>query len=103
MARIDGMGMNAQSKDVDLVVLGSGAGGMTAALTAATLGLDVLLVEKTEWIRGTASRSGGSLWVPNTRHGPPGNDSIDNALIYLRAALGVDRTDTFIATPWNRR
>ncbi len=34
--------------EVDLVVLGSGAGGMTAALTGAVLGMDVLLVEKTD-------------------------------------------------------
>lgn len=80
--------MNARPKEVDLIVLGSGAGGMTAALTAATLGLDVLLIEKTEWIGGTTSRSAGSLWVPNTRHSAPGNDSIDKALSYLRAAVG---------------
>jgi succinate dehydrogenase/fumarate reductase flavoprotein subunit len=52
--------MSAPLKDVDLLVLGSGAGGMTAALTAATLGLHVLLVEKTEWIGGTTARSAGS-------------------------------------------
>jgi succinate dehydrogenase/fumarate reductase flavoprotein subunit len=80
--------MNAPAKDVDLVVLGSGAGGLTAALTAATLGLDVLLLEKTEWIGGTTARSAGSLWVPNTRHSPQGGDSIDKALSYLRAAVG---------------
>ena len=61
---------------------------MTAALTAATLGLDVLLVEKAGLIGGTTSRSAGSLWVPNTRHSPPGADSIDKALAYLRAAIG---------------
>ena len=90
--------MNARSKDVDLVVLGSGAGGMTAALTAATLGLDVLLVEKTEWIGGTTSRSAGSLWVPNTRHSPAGNDSIDKALGYLRAAVGDRLRDSMALT-----
>jgi succinate dehydrogenase/fumarate reductase flavoprotein subunit len=75
-------------RHVDLLVLGSGAAGMTAALTAATLGLDVLVVEKTEVVGGTSARSAGSLWVPNSRHSPPGRDSPDNALRYLRAILG---------------
>src|SRR5262245_60946817 len=75
-------------RHVDLLVLGSGAAGMTAALTASVLGLDVLLVEKTEVVGGTSARSAGSLWVPNSRHSPPGRDSPDNALRYLRAVLG---------------
>jgi succinate dehydrogenase/fumarate reductase flavoprotein subunit len=75
-------------RHVDLLVLGSGAAGMTAALTASVLGLDVLVVEKTEVVGGTSARSAGSLWVPNSRHSSPGRDSPDNALRYLRAVLG---------------
>jgi succinate dehydrogenase/fumarate reductase flavoprotein subunit len=75
-------------RHVDLLVLGSGAAGMTAALTASVLGLDVLVVEKTEVVGGTSARSAGSLWVPNSHHSPPGRDSPDNALRYLRAVLG---------------
>jgi succinate dehydrogenase/fumarate reductase flavoprotein subunit len=75
-------------RTVDLLVLGSGAAGMTAALTASLLGLDVLLVEKTDKVGGTTSRSAGSVWVPNSRHSPAGSDSPDNALRYLRACLG---------------
>jgi succinate dehydrogenase/fumarate reductase flavoprotein subunit len=75
-------------RHVDLLVLGSGAAGMTAALTASVLGLDVLVVEKTEVVGGTTARSAGSLWVPNSRHSPPGRDNPDNALRYLRAVLG---------------
>jgi len=75
-------------RHVDLVVIGSGAAGMTAALTASVLGLDVLLVEKTELVGGTSARSAGSVWVPNSRHSPPGSDSPDKALRYLRAVLG---------------
>ena len=74
-------------KEVDVLVLGSGAGGMTAALSAATLGLDVLLVEKAAVLGGTTARSAGSVWIPNSRHAPA-TDSTDNALIYLRNALG---------------
>src|ERR671930_358264 len=61
---------------------------MSAALTAAVLGLDVLLVEKTGVVGGTSARSAGSVWAPNSRHSPPGNDNFDNALRYLRAVLG---------------
>ena len=75
-------------RQVDLLVLGGGAAGMTAALTAAVLGLDVLLVEKTEVVGGTSARSAGSVWVPNSRYSPPGRDNFDNALRYLRAILG---------------
>ena len=74
-------------KEVDVLVLGGGAGGMTAALTASVLGLDVLLVEKAADVGGTTARSAGSVWIPNTRHAPA-TDSTDNALTYLRNALG---------------
>jgi succinate dehydrogenase/fumarate reductase flavoprotein subunit len=74
-------------KEVDVLVLGSGAGGMTAVLCAAALGLDVLLVEKAAVLGGTTARSAGSVWIPNSRHAPA-TDSPDNALTYLRNALG---------------
>ena len=50
--------------ETDVVVAGSGAGGMTAALTAHEAGLDVLLVEKTDRIGGSTAISGGALWIP---------------------------------------
>ena len=62
-------------RHTDLLVLGSGASGMTAALTASVLGLDVMLVEKADVVGGTTARSAGSAWVPNSRHSPPGRDS----------------------------
>ena len=83
--------------EVDLLVLGAGAGGMTAALTAAVLGLRVLLIEKTELVGGTSARSAGSVWAPNSRHSPPGEDSIEKALTYLQQAVG-NRLDTDRAT-----
>ena len=75
-------------RHTDLLVLGSGAAGMTAALTASLLGLDVLLVEKADVVGGTTARSAGSVWVPNSRHSPPGGDTPENALRYLWAILG---------------
>lgn len=49
---------------VDLVIVGSGAGGMTAAIRAKDLGADVLLIEKTDLYGGSSAMSGGSLWIP---------------------------------------
>jgi succinate dehydrogenase/fumarate reductase flavoprotein subunit len=87
--------------EVDLLVLGAGAGGMTAALTAAVLGLRVLLIEKTGLVGGTTARSAGSVWVPNSRHSPPGEDSFEKALTYLQQAVG-NRLDTDRATAFLR-
>jgi succinate dehydrogenase/fumarate reductase flavoprotein subunit len=80
--------MAAADREVDLLVLGGGAGGMTAALVAAALGLDVLLAEKAATVGGTTALSAGSVWVPNSRHSALGSDDPDNAFRYLAAAIG---------------
>jgi 3-oxosteroid 1-dehydrogenase len=51
--------------EYDVVVVGSGAAGMTAALTAARHGLRTVLVEKAPHFGGSTARSGGGVWVPN--------------------------------------
>jgi succinate dehydrogenase/fumarate reductase flavoprotein subunit len=51
-------------EEFDVVVLGAGAGGMTAALVAAQAGARTLLVEKTAQAGGTTARSGGAVWIP---------------------------------------
>src|ERR1700676_5077255 len=48
----------------DLLVVGSGAAGLSTAVTAASLGLDVIVVEKEPQIGGTTAWSGGWLWIP---------------------------------------
>ncbi|HHT04554.1 MAG TPA: FAD-binding protein, partial [Bacteroidales bacterium] len=50
--------------DYDLVVVGSGAGALTSAVTAAAQGLRVLVVEKTDKYGGTSALSGGGIWIP---------------------------------------
>src|SRR5262245_4383789 len=69
---------------------------MTAALAAAILGLDVVVVEKTQFVGGTSARSAGSVWVPNSRHSTPGQDNPDKALLYLRSALGNRIRETLV-------
>jgi 3-oxosteroid 1-dehydrogenase len=56
--------MAPEDPEFDVVVAGSGAAGMTAALTAARLGLSVVVIEKTAYFGGSTARSGGGVWVP---------------------------------------
>ncbi|WP_165310734.1 FAD-dependent oxidoreductase [Microbacterium protaetiae] len=55
-------------REVDLLVLGSGAAGLSAATTAAARGLDTLVLEKTEYLGGTTAYSAGTCWIPAHRH-----------------------------------
>ena len=48
----------------DVLVIGSGAAGLTTAITAHHFGADVMVVEKASTFGGTTARSGGWLWVP---------------------------------------
>jgi 3-oxosteroid 1-dehydrogenase len=77
----------------DVVVAGSGAGGLVGALAAAERGLRVLVVEKSPWFGGTTALSGAGLWAPFNLHvlkaGQP--DSLELALEYLSRTVG-DRT-----------
>ncbi|BBU32529.1 dehydrogenase (plasmid) [Burkholderia sp. THE68] len=52
--------------ECDVLVIGSGASGMSAAVTAASKGLKVLVIEKEPKFGGSTARSGGWLWIPNT-------------------------------------
>ncbi|WP_022884465.1 FAD-dependent oxidoreductase [Glaciibacter superstes] len=83
----------------DVVVIGSGASGLTAALIAAAEGLKVTVVEKTGVIGGTSVVSGGSIWAPGNRYMAElgRGDSRDEVIEYLRA-LTLDRVDEELYT-----
>ncbi|SFU14256.1 3-oxosteroid 1-dehydrogenase [Pseudomonas marincola] len=85
---------NQSVAEYDVVVVGSGAGAMTAAVTAADQGLEVLVVEKAGQYGGTSALSGGGIWIPNNHHFKAigGKDSEELAWTYLKGAVG-DRVD----------
>ena len=88
------------SNTYDVIVVGSGSAGMTAAVRAATRGLKVLVVEKAHWIGGTSATSGGVTWIPN--HGLGTDDSREQAITYINAVANGpvrhDRIDAFLET-----
>lgn len=75
---------------VDLLVIGAGAAGMTAALVATIEGLDVLLCETGTQLGGTTATSAGTIWIPGSRQseraGVP--DQTDRARAYLASVIG---------------
>ena len=56
--------MTRQTFECDALVVGSGAGGLASAVSAAHRGLKVLVVEKEPVFGGTTARSGGWMWIP---------------------------------------
>ena len=76
--------------ETDVLVVGAGGAGLTAATVAARLGLRVLLVEKTGFFGGTTAWSGGGIWVPGNSlaraTGLP--DDSAAALSYIESVVG---------------
>ncbi len=75
---------------VDVVVVGAGGAGMTAALAAGHNGLDTLVVEKSAWFGGSTARSGGGVWIPNNYalRSAGVTDSLEDAKTYLASIVG---------------
>jgi len=76
--------------EFDLVVIGAGGAGLSAAVFAAIDGAKVLVVERTEFVGGTTAWSAGTTWVPGTHHSAAVNpaDTLADAEKYLNHAVG---------------
>lgn len=74
----------------DLLVIGSGAGGLSAAVTAAKLGLSVCIIEKESVFGGTTAWSGGWMWIPRNPLAVAAGicENMEATLTYLRHELG---------------
>lgn len=94
--------MTEQDKVFDVIVVGSGASGLAAAITARKNGASVLIVEKEPLYGGTTARSGGVLWVPCNPVSMSAGvvDTVDNARTYIRHEAGSvfneQKVDTFL-------
>ncbi len=97
--------MTGWDSTVDVVIVGSGGGGMVAALTAADAGASALVLEKQSLIGGSTAMSGGVVWVPNNpvmqAVGVP--DSYEDAMAHFEAVVGdvgpastAERRDAFL-------
>ena len=88
--------------EVDVIVLGTGGAGLTAALTAAVGGASVAVYEKADTVGGTTAVSGGIVWIPAHHRSPDGELTVDDAMRYLEAqslgAMDTDLVDTFVRT-----
>jgi len=90
------------SFDCDVLVIGSGAGGMAAAITAKKHGLEPIIVETADVFGGSTAVSGGAAWVPDNplarRAGM--TDSLDDVRVYLKQEVGNQydsaKIDTYI-------
>ncbi|MFM8541756.1 MAG: FAD-dependent oxidoreductase [Chakrabartia sp.] len=74
-------------KEVDTLVVGSGAGGLLSALVAADNHADVLVIEKEAQWGGTSATSGAGIWIPNSDQARAAGfeDNVDEAFKYVRA------------------
>tara|TARA_B110000014_G_scaffold250757_1_gene227350 strand:- start:2116 stop:3816 length:1701 start_codon:yes stop_codon:yes gene_type:complete len=74
------------SYSYDVIIIGSGNGGMTAAISAHDQGLNVLIIEKSRLFGGSSATSGGGVWVPNNRYAKEleANDSLEEARTYIK-------------------
>ena len=86
--------------ECDLVVVGSGAAGLAAAITARKRGLDVVVLEKEAVFGGTTALSGGVLWIPMGPHGRKQNPQDTRAAVqrYLIEETGQYHDAATVAT-----
>jgi 3-oxosteroid 1-dehydrogenase len=77
-------------RSVDLVIVGSGGGGLVAAVAAIDAGLEPLVLEKMPVVGGSTGMSGGMVWLPNNplMRAEGVADSHEDGLAYMQAVVG---------------
>ncbi|PKX97848.1 3-ketosteroid 1-dehydrogenase helE [Aspergillus novofumigatus IBT 16806] len=82
-------------QETDVLIVGSGAAGLTAALRAHSHGLSSLVIEKDAQIGGTSAYSGGGLWIPNNPLAVEAGitDTPEQAMTYLTSVIDADTPD----------
>jgi len=102
-SRVSRHGRGGESRECDVLVVGAGAGGLATAVTAAHLGLDVVVLERDTTCGGASAWSGGWMWTPGNRFARADGvvEETETFRTYLRAVLGshyeADRIDAFLA------
>lgn len=100
MTKVDGVNHQQSDTEFDVIVVGSGAGALLAAIRASDEGLKALVIEKTALVGGTSAISGGGIWIPDNHDMPKAGlrDSIDVAFGYVKAcAKGLASDDRVLA------
>ena len=98
--------MTQQDESFDIVIVGSGGGGLVAALAAHEAGLRPVILEKQRYVGGSTGMSGGIIWMPNNplmqAEGVP--DSFEDGLAYFESVVGppdagssLERRRTFLS------
>ena len=90
--------------ETDVVVLGSGAAGLSAALTAGVGGAAVTVLEGSPLFGGTSAVSGGGMWLPGNTLDPDWTDSLAGAKVFVdgqfmnRAHVAIDEQSAIEGT-----
>jgi len=86
--------------EADVIVVGSGGAGLTAAILAHDHGARVIVVERSDKVGGTTAVSGGGLWIPMNDHMSEvgASDSREEALVYCKAITAGQAPDDLVET-----
>ncbi|MGB3414934.1 MAG: FAD-dependent oxidoreductase [Microbacteriaceae bacterium] len=83
-------------ENVDIIVVGSGVTGMSAAISAATHGKSVVLLEERKHLGGTSAISGGWLWLPGNKQGVAQGDTREDIIAYVKAIAGSSYNEDLV-------